>query len=207
MRILIADDHPVVRTGLLGMLSGQPDFEVVGEAADGREAVALAGELLPAVVLMDLRMPVMSGVEAIASIRAGHPEMAVLVLTTYDSDADILRAIESGATGYLLKDTPREELFRSVRMAAEGQSPLAPDVTARLMQRVREPAAETLSGREVEVLELVAQGTSNKEIAKQLWISETTVKSHMLHIFEKLGVTDRTAAVTEALRRRVLRLD
>ncbi len=207
MRLLVADDHPVVRTGIQGMLSGQPDFEVVGEAADGREAVALAGELLPDVVLMDLRMPEMNGVEAIAEIRAAHPEMAVLVLTTYDSDADILRAIESGATGYLLKDTPREELFRAVRLAAEGKSPLAPNVTARLMQRVREPAAETLSGREVEVLELVAQGTSNKEIAKRLWISETTVKSHMLHIFEKLGVTDRTAAVTEALRRRVLRLD
>jgi DNA-binding NarL/FixJ family response regulator len=129
------------------------------------------------------------------------------VLTTYESDADILRAIETGATGYLLKDAPREELFAAIRTAAQGKSPLAPNVATRLMQRMRDLDEEALSAREIEVLELVASGTSNKEIAKRLWVSETTVKSHMLHIFDKLGVTDRTAAVTEALKRGIIRLE
>ena len=207
VRILVTDDHPVVRAGLSGMLSGEPDFEVVGEAQNGKEAVAFAGELKPDVVLMDLRMPEMDGVTAIQHIKSNYPDVHILVLTTYESDADILRAIETGATGYLLKDTPREELFGAIRMVAQGQSPLAPGVAARLMQRVRNPEEEGLSTREIEVLELVAHGTSNKEIAKQLWVSETTVKSHMLHIFDKLGVTDRTAAVTEALKRGIIRLE
>ncbi len=207
IRILIADDHPVVRAGLSGMLSGEPDFEVVGEAENGKEAVALTGELRPDVVLMDLRMPEMDGVSAIERIKAEYPEVQILVLTTYESDADILRAIETGATGYLLKDTPREELFGAIRVVAEGKSPLAPGVAARLMQRMRGSDEEGLSTREIEVLELVARGTSNKEIAKQLWVSETTVKSHMLHIFDKLGVTDRTAAVTAALKRGIIRLE
>jgi DNA-binding NarL/FixJ family response regulator len=207
VRILISDDHPVVRTGLRGMISGEPDFDVVGEAENGKEAVALTGELRPDVVLMDLRMPEMDGVTAIGHIKAEHPEVQILVLTTYESDADILRAIETGATGYLLKDTPRQELFGAIRQVAQGKSPLAPGVAARLMQRMRDPAEEGLSTREIEVLELVARGTSNKEIAKQLWVSETTVKSHMLHIFDKLGVTDRTAAVTAALKRGIIRLE
>jgi DNA-binding NarL/FixJ family response regulator len=207
VRILVTDDHPVVRAGLSGMLSGEPDFEVVGEAQNGKEAVAFVGELKPDVVLMDLRMPEMDGVTAIEHIKSSYPDVHVLVLTTYESDADILRAIETGATGYLLKDTPREELFGAIRTVAQGQSPLAPGVAARLMQRVRDPEEEGLSTREIEVLELVAHGTSNKEIAKQLWVSETTVKSHMLHIFDKLGVTDRTAAVTEALKRGIIRLE
>jgi DNA-binding NarL/FixJ family response regulator len=207
VRILVTDDHPVVRAGLSGMLSGEPDFEVVGEAQNGKEAVAFVGELKPDVVLMDLRMPEMDGVTAIGHIKSDHPDVHILVLTTYESDADILRAIETGATGYLLKDTPREELFGAIRTVAQGQSPLAPGVAARLMQRVRDPEEEGLSTREIEVLELVAHGTSNKEIAKQLWVSETTVKSHMLHIFDKLGVTDRTAAVTEALKRGIIRLE
>jgi DNA-binding NarL/FixJ family response regulator len=206
VRILVTDDHPVVRAGLSGMLSGEPDFEVVGEAQNGKEAVAFVGELKPDVVLMDLRMPEMDGVTAIGHIKSDYPDVHILVLTTYESDADILRAIETGATGYLLKDTPREELFGAIRTVAQGQSPLAPGVAARLMQRVRNPEEEGLSTREIEVLELVAHGTSNKEIAKQLWVSETTVKSHMLHIFDKLGVTDRTAAVTEALKRGIIRL-
>jgi DNA-binding NarL/FixJ family response regulator len=189
------------------MLSGEQGFEVVGEAQNGREAVALTSELRPNVVLMDLRMPEMDGVTAIGYIKTEHPEVQVLVLTTYESDADILRAIETGATGYLLKDAPREELFGAIRVVAKGKAPLAPAVASRLMQRMRGSAEESLSAREIEVLDLVAQGTSNKEIAKRLWISETTVKSHMLHIFEKLGVTDRTAAVTEALRRGILRLE
>lgn len=207
IRILISDDHPVVRTGLRGMISGEPDFDVVGEAENGKEAVALTGELRPQVVLMDLRMPEMDGVTAIGHIKAEHPEVQVLVLTTYESDADILRAIETGATGYLLKDTPREELFEAIRLVARGESPLDPGVAARLMQRMRGPSEEGLSTREIEVLELVARGTSNKEIAKQLWVSETTVKSHMLHIFDKLSVTDRTAAVTAALKRGIIRLE
>jgi DNA-binding NarL/FixJ family response regulator len=207
VRILVTDDHPVVRAGLSGMLSGEPDFEVVGEAQNGKEAVAFVGELKPDVVLMDLRMPEMDGVTAIGHIKSDHPDVHILVLTTYESDADILRAIETGATGYLLKDTPREELFGAIRTVAQGQSPLAPGVAARLMQRVRDPEEEGLSTREIEVLELVAHGTSNKEIAKQLWVSETTVKSHMLHIFDKLSVTDRTAAVTEALKRGIIRLE
>ena len=207
IRILIADDHPVVRAGLRGMLSGEPDFEVVGEAQNGKEALALTGELRPDVVLMDLRMPEMDGVTAIGLIKEEHPEVQMLVLTTYESDADILRAVEVGATGFLLKDAPREELFAAIRAAAEGNSPLSPAVAARLMRRMRGPAEETLSSREIQVLELVARGTSNKEIAKQLWVSETTVKSHMLHIFDKLSVTDRTAAVTAALKRGIIRLE
>ena len=207
VRILVTDDHPVVRAGLSGMLSGEPDFEVVGEAQNGKEAVAFVGERKPDVVLMDLRMPEMDGVTAIEHIKSNYPDVHILVLTTYESDADILRAIETGATGYLLKDTPREELFGAIRTVAQGQSPLDPGVAARLMQRVRDPEEEGLSTREIEVLELVAHGTSNKEIAKQLWVSETTVKSHMLHIFDKLGVTDRTAAVTEALKRGIIRLE
>jgi DNA-binding NarL/FixJ family response regulator len=207
IRILITDDHPVVRAGLGGMISGEPDFEVVGEAGDGKEAVAMTGELKPHVVLMDLRMPEMDGVTAIGHIKAEYPDVQILVLTTYESDADILRAIETGATGYLLKDTPRQELFGAIRLVAEGKSPLAPGVATRLMQRMRGSEEEGLSTREIEVLELVARGTSNKEIAKELWVSETTVKSHMLHIFDKLGVTDRTAAVTAALKRGIIRLE
>jgi DNA-binding NarL/FixJ family response regulator len=206
IRLLIADDHPVVRAGLRGILDNQPDFEVVGEAADGAEAVALTGRLLPHVVLMDLRMPKMGGVEAIGRIKADHPQVHVLVLTTYDSDADILPAIEIGATGYLLKDTPREELFEAIRAAAQGRPLLAPAVAARLMERMRGPAEEALSSREIEVLALVAKGANNREVAGQLFISEATVKTHLLHIYSKLGVADRTAAVTTALERGILRL-
>ena len=205
VRVLIADDHPVVRTGLRGMLEGQPDLEVVGEAGDGEEAVKLTERLSPDVVLMDLRMPGMGGVEATAEIKERMPDAHVLVLTTYDSSADILRAIEAGATGYLLKDAPREELFRAVKAAAQGKPLLAPEVAAHLMERVRWPSEEVLSGREIEVLELVAQGKSNREIAGELWISEATVKSHLLHVYDKLGATDRASAIATAMKRGILR--
>jgi DNA-binding NarL/FixJ family response regulator len=204
VRVLIVDDHPVVRTGLRGMLEGQPNLEVVGEAEDGEEAVKLTEQLNPNVVLMDLRMPGMGGVVATAQIKERIPDVHVLVLTTYDSSADILRAIEAGATGYLLKDAPREELFRAVRAAAQGKPLLAPEVAAHLMERVRWPSEETLSGRELEVLELVAQGKSNRDIAAELWISEATVKSHLLHVYDKLGATDRASAVAVAMKRGIL---
>ncbi len=207
IRILIADDHPVVREGLAGMLAGQPDLEVVAQAGDGQQAVTLWQQHQPDVVLMDLRMPDMDGVEAIAAIRQQWPSAPILVLTTYDSDADIVRAIEAGATGYLLKDTPREELFRAIRAAARGESVLAPAVAARLMTRMRNPAEENLSPREIEVLQLVAKGHSNREIGKVLHISTATVKTHLIHIFDKLAVSDRTAAVTAALEKGIIRLD
>ncbi len=206
IRILIADDHPVVRTGLVGMLAAQPEFAVVGEASNGREAVELASQLRPGVVLMDLRMPELDGVAATGEIRRRLPDVQVLVLTTYDSDADILRAIEAGAIGYLLKDVPREDLFRAIRAAAKGEAALAPAVAARLMGRMRAPAEETLSAREIQVLTMVAGGASNKTIGHQLHISEATVKTHLLHIFEKLGVSDRTQAVTVAVQRGIVQL-
>ena len=206
IRILITDDHPVVREGLSGMLAGQSDFEVIGLAADGDTAVKMHGSLAPDVTLMDLRMPGLDGVGAIKAIKAQQPSSRIIVLTTYDSDADILRAIEAGATGYLLKDAPREELFRAIRAAARGDSVLAPAVAARLMTRMRAPAEENLSAREIEVLQLVAKGASNKEISKSLHISTATVKTHLIHIYGKLGVDDRTAAVTTALETGIITL-
>ena len=206
IRLVIADDHPVVRDGLRGMLAQQADFEIVGEAATGQEAVALVERHRPEVVLMDLRMPAMDGVTATGRIVAGSAATHVLVLTTYDTDGDILRAVEAGATGYLLKDTPREELFAAIRAAARGETVLAPAVAARLVGHVRAPAEETLTAREVEVLALVARGCTNAEAARRLYISEATVKTHLLHIFGKLGVDDRTAAVTRALERGLLSL-
>ena len=207
IRLLVCDDHPVVRSGLKAMLGSQPDFEVVGEAADGERAVALARRLKPDVVLMDLRMPGMDGVEAIEGIKGDRPETRVLVLTTYETDADILRAVEKGATGFLLKDVPHEDLFDAVRNVADGKSPLAPSVAARLVQRLHGSGEERLSQREIEILLLVARGMNNRAIARRLLVSESTVKAHMLHTFAKLGVSDRTAAVTTALRRGVIRLD
>lgn len=207
IRLLITDDHPVVRAGLEGMLSRQPDMEVVGEAGDGAEAVRLADRLEPDLVLMDLRMPLMDGVAATEEIKSLHPEMQVLVLTTYDSDADILRAIEAGATGYLLKDAPREELYEAVRAASQGKVLFAPAVADKLMRRIREPRQDTLSHREIEVLGFVRRGSSNKEIARSLHVSEATIKTHLIHTFRKLEVEDRTAAVTVALERGILRLE
>ena len=204
IKLLITDDHPIVRDGLTGMFARDPDFEVLGQAADGAEAVRLARALRPDVILMDLRMPGTNGVTAISELaRLGNPAR-ILVLTTYDTDSDVLPAIEAGATGYLLKDAPREELFRAVRAAARGQAVLSPAVAGRLMGRMREPAREPLSQRELEVLALVARGSSNKETAKKLFISEATVKTHLIHVYAKLGVKDRAAAVAVAFERGLL---
>lgn len=207
IKILITDDHPVVREGLAGMLAGQPDFEVIGLAADGEVAVNLYTSLQPDVVLMDLQLPRLDGVGAIQAIRKANSDANILVLTTYDSDVDIVRAIEAGATGYLLKDTPREELFRAIRAVAAGDSVLAPRVANRVMSRMRAPAEEKLSAREIEVLELIAKGASNKEIGKSMSISVATVKTHLIHIYGKLNVDDRTAAVTTALEQRIITLN
>ncbi|HST65393.1 MAG TPA: response regulator transcription factor [Mycobacteriales bacterium] len=198
LRVIVVDDHPVVREGLRAILDAEPDLDVVGEAGSGAEAVELAARLRPDVVLMDLRMPGMDGVEATGRIAAAG-DARVLVVTTYDTDTDILRAVEAGATGYLLKDTPRRELTAAVRAAARGETVLAPPVARKLMSRVRLPAVDAPTRRELEVLAQVARGRSNAEIGRELRISEATVKTHLVRVFEKLGVSDRTAAVTTAL--------
>jgi DNA-binding NarL/FixJ family response regulator len=203
IRLLLVDDHPVVRDGLRGVFADDPEFEVVGEAGNGAEAVARVERLGADVVLMDLRMPEMGGVEAIRRLRQTAPAVRVLVLTTYDTDSDVLPAIEAGATGYLLKDAPREELIRAVRAAFKGESVLSPAVARRLMGQVRRPPPEALSPRELKVLQLIADGATNREAAAKLFVSEATIKTHLLHIYEKLGVRDRAAAVGEAYRRRL----
>ncbi|GAA3442815.1 response regulator [Planomonospora venezuelensis] len=206
VRLLIADDHPIVRDGIRGMFAGDPEFEVLGEAGDGAQAVELAQALNPDVILMDLRMPGTDGVTAIKELARRGNAARVLVLTTYDTDRDVLPAIEAGATGYLLKDTGRDELVRAVRTAARGEAVLSPSVATRLLGRVRTPA-DPLSARELEVLRLIAEGATNRETAARLFISEATVKSHVLHIYTKLGVNDRAAAVATAFRRGLLTLD
>ncbi|MEU9672989.1 MULTISPECIES: response regulator [Streptomyces] len=206
--LVVVDDHPVVRDGLRGMFTAAPGFEVLGEAANGVDALGVVGELDPDVVLMDLRMPGGGGVAAIAELTRRGARSKVLVLTTYDTDSDTLPAIEAGATGYLLKDAPRDELFAAVRAAADGRSVLSPAVASRLMTRVRTPAdypaGTALSAREREVLVLVARGTTNREIAAELFISEATVKTHLTHVFAKLGTKDRAAAVAVGYDRGIL---
>jgi DNA-binding NarL/FixJ family response regulator len=198
-RVLLVDDHPVVREGLRGMINAEDDLTVVGEAGSGAEAVALAESLCPDVILMDLRMPDVDGVTATERILAASPSIRIVVVTTYESDADILRAVEAGAAGYLLKDASRVELADAVRDAARGKTVLAPSVADRLVRFVRQPASVSLSSREVEVLGLVAKGTTNAEIGRALHISEATVKTHLLRAFNKLDVSGRTAAVTTAM--------
>jgi DNA-binding NarL/FixJ family response regulator len=199
IRVVLADDHPVVREGLRGMLAAEPGIEVVAEAASGAEAVAVAARHQPDVVLMDLRMPGGDGVSATAEIMAGRPGARVVVLTTYETDTDIVRAVEAGAVGYLLKDTPVAELGQAIRAAARGETVLTPSVARRLVSHVRQPRRDLLSGRETEVLALVAQGLTNAEIGHRLSIAEATVKTHLIRLFGKLGVNDRTAAVTSAI--------
>lgn len=210
IRVLIADDHPVVREGLAAMLARQPDIDVVGEATDGREAVQRAGEILPDIILMDLQMPHLGGVEAIKQIREKFPQVQMIVLTTYGDDDSIFQGIAAGARGYLLKDAPRDELFRAVRAVARGESLLQPAVATRLLDRFArpkvEPPQETLTERELDVLRLLAKGSANKQIGVQLHISESTVKTHVANIFQKLAVTDRTEAVTVALSRGLIKL-
>ena len=240
---MVADDHPVVRSGIVGMFASEADLAVVGEAADGAQAVELVAELAPDVVLMDLRMPGLDGVEAIRRISAGAgtahgavgagtshgavgagtaahaPAPRIVVLTTYDTDGDILRAVEAGAIGYLLKDSAREDILAAVRAAAVGRSALSPTVTTRLLGAARgagQSAAGaprgahvpvSLSPREREVLAAVSRGLSNSQIGVELYITEATVKTHLLRAYAKLGVDSRAAAVTEALRRGLLELD
>lgn len=206
IQILIADDHPVVRSGLVALLNSQPEFEVVAEVGNGEEAVSSSLASVPDVILMDLQMPVMDGLTAIQQIRAHQPEARIIVLTTYDTDADIMPALKVGATGYLLKDAPPEALFDAIRSAARGEVAYAPKVAAKITRHLVSTPKRTLSNREVQVLTLASQGNSNKAIAAELHITEATVKSHFVHIFNKLGVDDRTAAVTVALKRKIIRL-
>jgi DNA-binding NarL/FixJ family response regulator len=204
IRVLVADDHAVVRAGIVALLAGEHDIEVIGEAADGEQAVELALALRPDVVVMDVRMPGLTGDAATARIRERTDDVRVLVLTTYESDASILSAIEAGASGYLLKAAPAEELVAGVRSVAAGEVALSPAIAAQLVARVREPAPPVLTPRETEVLRLVAEGLSNREIGKRLFVGEATVKTHLLRAFEKLGVNDRTRAVTLAMERGLL---
>lgn len=211
IKVLITDDHPVVREGLSAMLNKEPDIQVVGEAENGTEAIDKAKELQPDVVLMDLRMPEVDGVEAMRQIRAANPGIKFIVLTTYDNDEYIFKGIEAGARAYLLKDAPREELFKAIRAVYKGESLIEPAVAGKVLDRFAElsrqaQVVDALSEREVEVLKLMAKGAANKEIAAGLCISESTVKTHIQTIFQKLGVGDRTEAVTEALKKGIIHL-
>ncbi|MEU8279775.1 response regulator [Microbispora bryophytorum] len=199
INVLLVDDHPVIRAGIRAMLHDEPDLAVIGEAASGSAALTAARDLTPDVVLMDLRLPGGDGVSATAAIRTELPGTRVVILTTYETDGDILRAVEAGAAGYLLKDTSPADLAQAVRAAARGETVLSPAVAAKLLDRVRQPRPETLSRREVEVLRLVARGLTNADIGRSLFITEATVKTYVVRIFAKLDVSDRTAAVMAAV--------
>jgi two-component system, NarL family, response regulator LiaR len=201
IRVLITDDHGVVRQGLRMFLSLDPDIQIVGEAQDGREALAMARELQPDVVLMDLLMPVMDGLESTKAIRTELPEVEVIALTSVLEGASVTRAVRAGAIGYLLKDTDAEELHRAIRGAAEGRVQLAPEAAARLVREMRAPEnPESLTERETEVLRLLARGKANKQIASELFVEEKTVKAHVSSILRKLGVQSRTQAALHAVR-------
>ena len=211
IKVLIADDHPVVREGLSAMLSKDPDIQVVGEAENGAQAINKARELQPDIILMDLRMPEVDGVEAMRQIRVKNPDMKFIVLTTYDNDEYIFKGIEAGARAYLLKDAPREELFEAIRAVYRGESIIQPAVAGKVLDRFAElsrqvQVPEALSEREVEVLKLIAKGSANKFIAVSLSIGESTVKTHIQSIFHKLGVGDRTEAVTQAIKKGIIKL-
>lgn len=204
LRVIVVDDHAVMRAGVIALLSPEPSIAIVGEADNGREAVALVEALAPDVALVDLRMPVLDGVAATERIIAGPAPTRVLILTTYDTDVEIERAVEAGAIGYLLKDTTREQLVDSIRAAARGETVLAPKVAERLVARMRRPTQVALTGREIDVLNAVADGLSNADIGRRLVIGEATVKTHLLRVFAKLDVKDRTHAVMVALERGLL---
>lgn len=202
--LVVADDHPIVRSGIVSLLAAETDMEVVAQASNGNEAIEAALKHRPSAVLMDLRMPERDGVSAIEAIRDEWPDASIVVLTTYDTDEAIVRAIEAGASGYLLKDAPSNDLIDAVRRAASGETVLAPPVAKRLVDRVRDPQSGALSLREIEVLSGVALGNTNAAIAAELHISQATVKTHLVHIYDKLGVSDRAAAVAVAYRNGVL---
>lgn len=204
IRVVVVDDHTVMRAGVVALLAAEPTIDIVGEASDGREAVGLVESLTPDVALVDLRMPVLDGVAATAEIVAGPAPTRVLILTTYDTDEEIERAVEAGAIGYLLKDTTREQLVDAIRSADRGETVLAPRVAERLVARMRRPAQVALTAREVDVLNAVADGLSNIDIGRRLVIAEATVKTHLLRVFAKLDVSDRTHAVVVALERGLL---
>jgi DNA-binding NarL/FixJ family response regulator len=204
VRVLIVDDHAMIRLGLRSMLDGNDGIEVVGEAPDGEHGLAAALVCAPDVVLTDLRMPIMDGVGLTTALRHQLPSTRVLVVTTYETDADIVRAVEAGASGYLLKDTPQADLIKAVHAASRGETVLAPSVAATLMARLRAPIPDALTPRELDVLRAVADGLTNADIGRRLLIGESTVKTHLLRVFVKLGVDDRTAAVTVAMKRGVL---
>jgi DNA-binding NarL/FixJ family response regulator len=204
IRVIVVDDHTVMRAGVVALLADEPTVAIVGEAGNGREAVELVEALAPDLALIDLRMPVLDGVAATAEIVAGEAPTRVLILTTYDTDVEIERAVEAGAIGYLLKDTTREQLVDAIGAAARGETVLAPKVAERLVARIRRPAPVSLTGRELDVLNAVADGLSNADIGKRLVIGEATVKTHLLRVFAKLDVSDRTHAVVVALERGLL---
>ena len=198
IRVVVADDHPIVRQGMVALLQDEPDIEVVADVADGRAALSAVLAEDPDVVLMDLRMPVMDGVEATRAVRERRPRTAVLVVTTYDTDEAIVRAVEAGAAGYMLKDAPTEDLVDAVRRAAAGETVLAPPITKRLAERAHNVSPDSLTSREIAVLREVANGNTNAVIAERLHIGEATVKTHLIHIYDKLAVSDRAAAVARA---------
>lgn len=215
INIVIADDHPIVRQGLATVLDHEEDFKVVGQASNGVEAVTLAEQLRPHIILMDLQMPEMNGVDAIGKIKERFSDIGIIILTTFDTDEHIFSGIEAGARGYLLKDSPPSEVVKAIRAVHGGESMIQPSVASRLIDRFtqlsrssspEQLAKATLSPRELEILALIARGGSNKAIAADLYIGESTVKTHIIHIFNKLNVSDRTEAVTEAIRKGIIEL-
>jgi DNA-binding NarL/FixJ family response regulator len=205
LRVVVVDDHTVMRAGVVALLAGDDGIEIVGEAGDGRAALELVERYDPDVALVDLRMPVLDGVTTTTEIVARYPRTRVLILTTYDTDAEIERGVEAGAIGYLLKDTTREQLADAIRAAARGETVLAPRVAEKLVARMRRPAQDPLTARETDVLDAVADGLTNAEIGRRLVITEATVKTHLLRLFAKLDVNDRTRAVVVAMERGLLR--